>query len=618
MSISSRILISRLFVIGGFLLFVSLAFIFYSPILSLPYFLDDFHNLSPFSVVHTYDDFLNIFQAVLSNTSGPLGRPVSMVSFLISDFTWPSPPEGHRFVNVAIHALNSVLVFWLVHRIGYRLAVKEQVFWFSLLAASLWVLSPLHSNVIFSVIQRMTSLSAFFGLLSLHVFLVFQDAVFKSKYVNSILSFLLFFALVSISTLCKESGFLFFGYALILAWVFRPASSRLSLKAYVCSIKLLALLYFVFLLILNARYILEPSVWAGRDFSALQRLSAEILILADYIKSALFIDYPGFGLIRGDEPLAHWYQAEYVSWAILLSAVLLFLVYRYRDLTVLSLLWFLNGHAIESFGLPLELYFEHRNYIAILPVYVSISHWLIVNFRSNKVISAVVGVTTFALILIFKLNLSLYNDPLSAAYHVASEYPDSPRAVSQLSQTYLSLGDVEAAYRVLKESEIGKLQYQAEIVLCGIEKDHRHQLVWPNEDVVGIEVLSYVKSLRAMSIAGACQINNASLIDYIESLLEGVSASNKIKALLSFEKALIYVEDGNLQGTIDSVDLSIEYYNLAEFHYTRAYWLYTAGLYDLSLDAIESGLRAPSKCRLIRYPCDVKLIKLRSQIKKTL
>ena len=53
-----------------------------------------------------------------------------------------------------------------------------------------------------------------------------------------------------------------------------------------------------------------------------------------------------------------------IAWLTLLIAAI-----RWRrryPLFAVSVLWYLAGHVIESTIVPLELYFEHRNYIPII------------------------------------------------------------------------------------------------------------------------------------------------------------------------------------------------------------------------------------------------------------
>lgn len=52
--------------------------------------------------------------------------------------------------------------------------------------------------------------------------------------------------------------------------------------------------------------------------------------------------------------------------AWLLVAVLAFILRQRTRLPLFALLWFTVAHLVESTVIPLELYFEHRNYLAVV------------------------------------------------------------------------------------------------------------------------------------------------------------------------------------------------------------------------------------------------------------
>ena len=79
---------------------------------------------------------------ILGDNSGPLGRPVSMASFVLEKLFLDGELETSKRVNILLHLCNGALViwlFWLLFRFvgtpGYRLL--------ALALGDAWVLSPL-------------------------------------------------------------------------------------------------------------------------------------------------------------------------------------------------------------------------------------------------------------------------------------------------------------------------------------------------------------------------------------------------------------------------------------------------------------------------------------------
>ena len=88
---------------------------------------------------------------------GGLYRPVVMLSYAVNHALGGERPWGYHLVNVLIHAANGVLVFFLVDALlGRRLV--------SILAALLFVLHPIRTEGVASIVGRAESLSTLFVL----------------------------------------------------------------------------------------------------------------------------------------------------------------------------------------------------------------------------------------------------------------------------------------------------------------------------------------------------------------------------------------------------------------------------------------------------------------------
>src|SRR3546814_902550 len=146
---------------------LTICFWLYSPGLHGPFVFDDWANLP---ALNGFGDGihrgLTFWWYVLGNNSGPLGRPLSMLSFLINDSAWPSDPYSFKYTNLLLHLLNGVLVFAclrsLLHRCSFTAFKAELI---AVLTAAIWLLHPIHTATVLQVVQRMTLLSSLFILL---------------------------------------------------------------------------------------------------------------------------------------------------------------------------------------------------------------------------------------------------------------------------------------------------------------------------------------------------------------------------------------------------------------------------------------------------------------------
>lgn len=100
--------------------------------------------------------------------------PIVYTTFWIEHKLWGFNPAGYHAVNIALHALNSVLVWRLLLRLGVPGA------W---LVAAVFAVHPVHVESVAWIIERKDLLSALFYLGAVHVWLRFTEAPHPGRYV---------------------------------------------------------------------------------------------------------------------------------------------------------------------------------------------------------------------------------------------------------------------------------------------------------------------------------------------------------------------------------------------------------------------------------------------------
>jgi len=87
-------------------------------------------------------------------------HPLTWLSLMLDAELFGRGPFGPHLTNLLLHAVNTVLLFWLLRRL-------TAATWRSALVAALFALHPLHVESVAWVTERKDVLSAFFGFLSL-------------------------------------------------------------------------------------------------------------------------------------------------------------------------------------------------------------------------------------------------------------------------------------------------------------------------------------------------------------------------------------------------------------------------------------------------------------------
>ncbi|MBI3693496.1 MAG: DUF1736 domain-containing protein [Acidobacteria bacterium] len=154
---------------------------------------------------------------------GGLYRPIVILSYAVNYAVGGLNPWGYHFFNVLIHALNSVLVFFIIREL-----FGDQGF--ALWSGLLFALHPIRTEGVAYVVGRAESLAAFF----------FLVAWLRYLRGNVALSALAFFA----SVLTKESGLTFLAIVPLTDYVarWRPAITRYAAFA-VAAVAALGLRY---------------------------------------------------------------------------------------------------------------------------------------------------------------------------------------------------------------------------------------------------------------------------------------------------------------------------------------------------------------------------------------
>lgn len=414
--------------------------------------LDDENNIHGVSAIK---DMKSALFYVFGGVAGDAGRPLSLLSFALQKDSWPDAPADFFRVNTLIHLLNGVVMFSLSYLIAQNWAKRiAHPAWYALAITVLWLALPLHVSASLAAVQRMTTLASLFMLLGMLGY-VWGRAKLNTNparaYVWMSVSLVLGTLLAVLS---KENGVLLPLYVLVLE-VF-----LLSLAAPVQEPYFKRWMWLFLgapILVVGAYFAYKWPAWmssyAAREFTVAERLMTESRILWEYLGHILMPSRSGTGLYRDDYVLSKSIFELNVLLAIVgWLALLLFawLVRKRYPVVLFALLWFWTAHVIESTFIPLELYFEHRNYLAAFGPLLALCTvlWTL----QPKLTQIARGL----LLLLITLNLfvlsqvtHVWGQPFLAATIWAEEHPQSLRAIQSLAFMHFQAGDYVAVRKVI-------------------------------------------------------------------------------------------------------------------------------------------------------------------------
>lgn len=385
---------------------------------------DDYNVIVDYTVVHSWDAwFANLGTGI---------RPLLKLTYTLNWTAGPGPVGFHVF-NIALHAVNALLVYWLARKFGERCEPAHDWHRVALLTALLFAVHPVHTEAVTYISGRSSSLMAMFYFCGLLAYAQFGAS--HRKLGLYLLSPLLFVLAVGV----KETA-MTFPFALLI-WELGCGENwrRIWRKQ--------AVHWAVFfagmaLLLFHERYWSLMAVSAnlhGLYVNILTQINAVV-----YLSSKLLLPYQ----LNIDPELPviyHW--REVVPQLILLSACLVLAVFwrRTRPLLSFGVLWLLLHLLLPYVFLPrLDIANERQLYLADWGVFllVAAAFERMLQARTALISGALVGLCGLTIMRnqVYQSEIALWEDTVQKSPHKA-------RANNNLGYAYALSGRKEEARR---------------------------------------------------------------------------------------------------------------------------------------------------------------------------
>ena len=406
----------------------------YWPGLAGPFLFDDFASLNALGSYGGVVDWDTLKLFVLGNQTGPAGRPVSMLSFLLNDMAWPSDARSFKYTNLMLHLINGMLLYMLVYKILRQSSLDEaSCLGIALLIAGIWLLHPLNVSTVLYPVQRMTILATLFVLTSLSGYVYARELLLSRPLTGYLLMSISLVIGSLLAVFSKENGALLF----LLAWVIEftclskngaPGPNKYWQMVFFRLPAGLLVAYFIYLI----TYGNLLSGYDIRDFTLAERLLTQPRVLFDYLYFWYLPQASSPGLLTQDFPISRGLftpLSTIVSIsgiaAILMSA---FWLHRRFPLYALAVLYYFTGHLLESTLIPLELYFEHRNYLPGVFLALPLAIPLYKLLQKNRLWLILPAILLLIPAQASVHRVSFWENDETLAYHWAQIHPHSQRA----------------------------------------------------------------------------------------------------------------------------------------------------------------------------------------------
>ena len=417
---------------------------------------DDKPNILNNNYLHLRDlEAESLIQTFFTNPTDPgnfakkIYRPVSFLTFSINWYFGKDKVFGYHIVNFLIHFLTTTFLFiailYLLETPNLRGKFNRSRYFIAFLSTALWAIHPIQTQAVTYIVQRMASMAAMFYILSLLCYVQCRTSASSLHRIFFLLGCVLTFLLALGSK--ENAAMLPVSLLLIEVTCFQKLNWRFIKKSYIWgSVAVGAMI------LILAAWVFNPDItfswlngYQNRPFTLAERILTEPRIVLFYL-SQIFFPLPNRLSVEHDVILStSFFQPWTTLPAILLTLLLIGLgisQIRKRPIMALSILFFFFNHIIESTVIPLELIFEHRNYLPSMFLFLPIAagfKWLYDYYSTNKLPLLTYVLSSLLVLLIVCLGVSTYVRNLAWATEVSlwqdamKKAPQSARPLTNLA-----------------------------------------------------------------------------------------------------------------------------------------------------------------------------------------
>lgn len=607
----------------------------YAPALSGPFLLDDHSNI-PQTKLSQWS-WTGLYQVAMSNSSGIFGRPVAVATFALNHQFSDGGTFSFKLTNWLLHALNSILVYLLVYKLT-DLMVRHNKLEVSayqgriatLLITAMWAFHPLQVSTVMYVVQRMTQFSTLFTLLALLSYLYGRSRLQQGK--KALLPMSVGTVVFgSLACLSKETGVLIPLYIFLIEWVvfgFRLENRKMRTSLWIYQS------VFVFIPVLLGAVmllLLLPDLMSGyrageTGFTLTERLLSQPIVMMEYLSVILMPDISAMNLYHDSTTIQQSVTGPVVL-ATLGIALMVFCIFISRTkapMLAMGIGIFLISHLLESTFLPLEMKFEHRNYLAMLGVMLPLGWYLILLLgRLSLRRFTVAG----AVLVLGLLSFQTYSRSVEWAddlnFHLISveNDPESYRARTWLAVNLIKKGSNQSA--IDQFNLAGELDPETAYPSLGIlqarcaagefsQSDYERALVKVRTHPVTLDIVTTLLNMSENLQRGFCSRPDRSEV----IKLYEVAVENPQRLLQGFAQsafadhfASLLISDGQLERAMDVYDHAIE----RDSDNIELMWRYTLKLFQF-----ERYVAARNKLELLQRKSLHKTVAYRKRMNRML
>ncbi len=347
-----------------------------------------------------------------------LYRPISCLSFALNYYVGGYRVSGYHLVNLLIHCFTTFFLYktlLLLLELGkIPLNTNEKVF-VAGLSAILWAAHPIQTQAVTYIVQRMAALAAMFYIIGIWSYLKFRSSIVQFDRNRGVKWLIIALFSFTAGVLSKENAGIFPIAILLLELFFFNGFEKIWAKPiqYICFAAALLVIpvlvgYFFFNIDGFGKLF---SSYQVRPFTITERILTQPRVFFHYIYQLIYPIPTHFSLVHYvplSESLISPVTTLLSIAGIIIGIIIAFMMGKKYPLIAFPVVFYFSHHIVESSILPLEMVYEHRNYLPafffFLPVSLGLAKAL--SFYKNQSKLIWISLVIFTTSLVFFLGLS--------------------------------------------------------------------------------------------------------------------------------------------------------------------------------------------------------------------
>jgi len=362
-------------------------------------------------------------------------RPLHILTLMADYSLWGLNTFGYHLTNAIFHILAALLIFWFI-------TILFDDWILSFIAASLFLVHPIHVEAVAFISGRADPLSLIFVLLSIIFYIKTCDNKNYPFLIFSLLSFIL-------AILSRENSVILPLVLLIYHYSFRKRIKPLPF----ISISAIALLYLIF------RLSMAKELLAGENIPSLSgaigRVPGFFVALFNYLRILLI----PLGLhMEYGNPLFAFTEPRAIIGGVVFVILIIYTIRKRekRGIVFFSITWFFICLMPSANILPIGAYMaEHWLYLPSIGFFLLIAKGLarLYESKSYRALGAGILILLLAFYSFLTVRQNIYWNKLIPFYERTLAFnPESPRLLNNLAVAYHDNKEYDKAIRTYKKA----------------------------------------------------------------------------------------------------------------------------------------------------------------------